>query len=127
MTRLWIDVEDAAGNKLGDGPIMTATGWAYNPTLDEAGSFSFRMPADDPRAALLVNKRVAHCWMADGGVITDLGGGIIDEVEVNPRDPTMLTVSGPDLLAELAGRAIPSLTVCTQALVTLDIDADLGV
>lgn len=127
MARIWIDVEDASGNKLGDGPITTASEWQYRPTLDGAGTFSFTMPAGDPRAALLSNKRIAHAWMEEAGTITDVGAGVIDEIDLQAGEPTMLRVRGPDLLAELGARVIPSLTVCEQALVDLDIDDDLGV
>ncbi|MCK9357715.1 MAG: hypothetical protein M0R22_11330, partial [Dehalococcoidia bacterium] len=127
MTQIWIDVEDSSGNTLGDGPITTATRWEYHPTLDEAGTFAFAMPAGDPRAALLLSKRIVRCWMEDAGTVTEVGAGIIDEVELQVGEPSVLRVSGPDLLAELAARAIPELTVCGHALVDLDIDDDLAV
>lgn len=127
MARLWIDVHlPSTDDKAGDGPITTATEWSFNPTLDEAGSFSFAMPATDPRAGLLQNKRVVRAWMEDGGNIVEVGAGIIDKVAYDVSDPSMLRVSGPDLLMELAGRSIARLTVCEQDLVYLTLNVDTG-
>ena len=120
MRSFWVDVEDAAGNRVGSGPITTATNWEHTPRLDAAGSFSFAMPASDPKAALLQHKRIARCRAVIGGVVADLGAGIIDEINVDAGDPTMLTVSGPDILAELATRTVGRLAVCEQQWVSLD-------
>jgi hypothetical protein len=126
VARIWIDVEDASGNVLGDGPITTATEWSFNPRLDEAGTFSFTMPPGDPRAALLANKRVVRCYLYEAGEIREVGAGIVDSVVTDAREPTMLRVSGPDLLAELATRIIPELTVCEQGMIYLNQDPDLS-
>jgi hypothetical protein len=110
----WIDIEAGDGNKLGSGPITTATNWEHTPRLDAAGTFSFTMPASDPKAALLQHKRVARCRAIVGGTVTDLGAGIIDEISVNVGDPTMLDVSGPDIMQELATRTVGRLAICEQ-------------
>ncbi|MGI6158172.1 MAG: hypothetical protein ACOYH4_06860, partial [Saccharofermentanales bacterium] len=94
----WIDIEDSAGNKVGPGPITTAEGWQWSPRLDEAGTFRFRMPASDPAAAYLVEKRVVRCYAVIDGAVTALGAGVIDEVALDVGDPSTLEVSGPDLL-----------------------------
>lgn len=105
---IWIDVEDASGNRYGDGPITTATQWRSIRRLDAAGGWSFRMPAGDPRAALLRNKRVVRCWSADYTGVVERGAGIIDTIEIEPSvdGPTMLSVSGDDLLRELVYRDV---------------------
>ncbi|NLD42662.1 MAG: hypothetical protein GX657_04115, partial [Chloroflexi bacterium] len=121
-----MDIEDAAGNRLGAGPITSAAEWRSSPRLDEAGEFSFSMPAADPQAALLANRRIARCWAVVDGAVKQISAGIIDTIEVEPGEPTMLRVSGPDLLAELAGRTIPRLTVCEQALQYLTLNMDTG-
>ncbi len=123
---MWIDVTNAAGTPYGDGPITTATHWTNGAAIDKAGRFAFTMPATDPRAALLQNLRYAYCYEMVGGVATLLGAGIIDKRALAAGDPTMLTVSGPDLLAELAARTIPTLTVCEQALTYLTENEDTG-
>jgi len=106
---IWIDIEDAAGTRYGDGPITTAVEWQSLRRLDAAGTFAFAMPASDPRSNLLRNKRVARCWCASDGVIREVGAGIIDQIEIAPGEPTMLRVSGDDLLRELANRTVGDL------------------
>lgn len=106
---IWIDVENAAGTRYGDGPITSATSWENKRRLDGAGTFSFTMPAADPRAALLAHKRVVRCWTADGDGVREMGAGIVEQIEVTPATgggPTMLRVSGDDLLRELANRTV---------------------
>ena len=116
----WIDIETSDGNKLGSGPITTATNWEHTPRLDAAGTFSFTMPASDPKAALLQHKRVVRCRAIVNGTVTDLGAGVIDEISVNVGDPTMLDVSGPDIMQELATRTVGRLAICEQAWVDLN-------
>jgi hypothetical protein len=108
---IWIDVEDASGNRYGDGPITTASEWQSTRRLDAAGVFSFSMPASDPRSNLLAHKRVVRCWRADGNGVYEVGAGIIDSITVEPGDPTMLQVSGDDLLRELANRTVGDLAL----------------
>lgn len=104
----WLDVEDANGVKLGDGPILSATDWTHTTNLDRAGSFTFTMPRDDPRAALLHVKRRVRCWGYADGTLQHLGTGIINDIQtsVTPDGAPMLTVSGDTLLAELLNRII---------------------
>lgn len=108
MMQLWIDVEDAAGVRLGEGPIHNVIEWRSTQRLDAPGVFSFTMPTSDPRAALLAPKRVVRCWGADGEAITEQGAGIIDKIEVVTGSAT-LRVSGDDLLRELANRTVGDL------------------
>ena len=106
---IWIDIEDAAGSRYGDGPITTASEWQSLRRLDGAGTFAFTMPASDPRSNLLGNKRVARCWSERNGVIKEVGAGIIDQIEIAPGEPTTLRVRGDDLLRELANRTVGDL------------------
>lgn len=122
----WIDVEDASGNKLGEGPITTAMQWQSTPRLDEAGEFSFAMPANDPRSLLLQPKRIVRCWALLDGAVTEIGAGIIDQISVTVGDPLEMHVSGPDLLQELAERTIPELNICEQQLTYLTLDPTSG-
>lgn len=109
--QIWIDIEDASGTKLGAGPITTAVQWTSTRRLDAAGTFSFVMPASDPRALELQHKRIARCWSSDGTTIVERGAGIIDRISIQPqpKGPTMLEVSGDDLLRELANRTVGDL------------------
>jgi len=126
MTQIWLDVTTAAGTAYGAGPITTATEWRQRRVLDKAGEFSFSMPASDPQAALLANRRYVHCYGVVDDAVTELGSGIIDRIETRVEDPAVLQVSGPDLLAELGARIIPELTVCGKALIDLTLNADTG-
>ena len=49
-----IDVYDADGNKLGEGPIRTATAVSITRSLDGAGSITIKCPARDARARELL-------------------------------------------------------------------------
>lgn len=103
MSAIWIDIEDSTGIKQGDGPIITASDWKHLSRLDSAGTFSFSLPASDPRSNLCQHKSIAHAWTIEDGIVKDLGAGIIDLVSVNPvvNGPTRIEVSGFDLLREL--------------------------
>lgn len=102
----WIDIEDDSGNRYGSGPIVSAEEWDYRPALSRAGQFSFSMPASDPKSALVQKKRVARCYALQNGVITDRGSGIIDRIAYKAGNPSMLNVSGNDLLRELTYRTV---------------------
>ena len=110
----WIDVEDAAGQRLGAGPITTATDWQHTRRLDAAGAFSFSIPASDPAAALLAQRRIVRCRGLVNGVVTELGAGVIEQVERRIGEPTMVSVSGRDLMAELADSSVENLLIREQ-------------
>lgn len=111
--RIWIDVEDAAGRRIGEGPIVTASDWRFTRRLDGAGSFEFAMPAADERSNLLAHKRVVRCWQADETGLHEQGAGVIEEIEITPsgQGPTMLRVRGDDLLRELTNRTVGDLAL----------------
>ena len=115
----WIDIENASGVAYGSGPITGATSWQWSPRLDGAGEFRFTLPAGDAKSTLLTNKRIAQCSAIVNGAVTSIGGGIIDRIETHVGDPTMLSVSGPDLMGELAYRSVGQLVVCEQDWVSL--------
>lgn len=106
--KFWIDIEDGAGNKYGDGPIDSALSWETNRRLDRAGAFSFAMPAADPRAAMLQKKRIARCYGLLDGAVTEIGSGTIDKIgaAADGIGPVMLEVSGADQLRELSTRSV---------------------
>jgi len=109
--RFYIDLEDSGGNRLGSGPITSASGWRYTARMDRAGEFRFAMPATDPQAALAVKKRVVRAWALVGGVWTEVGAGVIDQIVRRPQadGSALLDVSGADLLRELHGRSVRDL------------------
>ena len=114
MVDFWIDIESASGERLGPGPITTATGWEHTQRLDAAGEFSFSIPASDPVAALLVQRRIVRCRGLVNNVVTEYGGGVIDQIVTSVGDPTTLTVSGRDLLGELGDSSVENLKVREQ-------------
>ena len=119
---IWIDIEDASGNKYGNGPIKTATGWTSTCRLDAAGTFSFTMPAADPMAAEVQNKRYARCWRAGDDItnprdhMEEMGVGIIEQISlrVSANGVTMLEVSGIDSLSELGNISVGDLALFTD-------------
>jgi hypothetical protein len=121
-----IDIENATtGAKFGSGPITSATNWTHTPRLDGAGEFSFTMPASDEKSRSLANKRIARCYAILNGARTELGAGIIDTIQTQVGSPTMLEVSGPDIMGELATRTVGNLIICEQGWVDLS-DATKG-
>ncbi len=107
MPVYWLDVEDADGVRLGDGPITSLLGWEFASRLDQAGPFSFAMPRADPRASLLSLRGKVRCWAWDGG-LRHLGAGRILRLEttLDSDGRLLLQVSGENELAELRDRII---------------------
>lgn len=113
MPDFLIDLEDGSGTKYGPGPIRSAVRWQSVQRLDRAGRFSFEVPASDERVQHASNKRVAVCKAMVGGVMTELGSGVIDDVRVRRagQRPTLLRVRGDDLLRELTYRVVGDLEI----------------
>lgn len=105
MPGFFIDIESQAGSKYGAGPISTASRWQHVRRMDRAGAISFTMPATDEHASLLANRRYARCRSQMVGSWSEFGQGIIDSIAIN-TEQMQLTVSGDDLLRELAMRPI---------------------
>lgn len=106
MLLIW--VEDASGVRLGSGPITSATGWRHREELNRAGSFSFTMPAADPKASLVQAFRWVRAWVADANGLRMVGRGRIIRRQrtIGPDGAPMLEVSGPDQVDELADRIV---------------------
>jgi len=76
--RIWCDVYDASGNRLGQGPVTAITGAEIHRSLDGAGSWSMRCIGTDARALdLLTNERRVKIWFEDTGGVRMAGEGII--------------------------------------------------
>lgn len=112
--KFWIDIEDSAGVKQGGGPITSALRWRSTRRMDRAGTFEFEMPAADAKAASLAEKRVARCWGIVNGTLTELGAGIIDRMTVKPGRPSLVKVTGDDLLRELTYRSVGFLDLTNE-------------
>lgn len=105
---LLIYIEDSNGVRLGAGPIASATGWRHHGEMNRAGSFSFGMPAADPKASHVRAFRWARAWVADGTGLREVGKGRITQRRrvMGPDGQPMLEVSGPDQVDELADRIV---------------------
>jgi hypothetical protein len=111
--KFWVDITDSDGVRYGQGPVITATQWINTARMDRAGVFSFDMPATDRKAADVDNDRYAYCYGVLDGTVTQLGAGIIKQVQlrVDPAQGPMLRVSGEDLLSDLARYTVGDLEV----------------
>jgi hypothetical protein len=101
--RLWADVYDAAGNRLGAGPVLTLTSASVTRALDGAGSVSVSAPlADDRARSLLTNERRIRIFVEHDGTTRELGRGIIRKVDVGATSSGWsLSADGPDSFDEL--------------------------
>lgn len=106
-----IQLRDASNNKIGPGPLTTITRWRHVRRLDAAGEISFELPASDLRGhdnhsdgnPAIHPKRYAYAYGLRGGLMTQIGVGIVEESDITLSGhgvPTM-QVSGGDLLSEL--------------------------
>ena len=111
--QFYVNIENAAGTKLGSGPLASASDWRYTARFDRAGTISFTIAANDPQVGIVQNRRIARAFALLNGVWTEVGAGRIDSIEtVIGRDGRVsLQVSGLDLLVELADRNIGNFEV----------------
>lgn len=104
MALLTIAIRNAANDRQGDGPVVTAPSWSFTERVNQAGEFSFPMPAVDPRAALISDPNALHYVTAQTKIGSTgrayAGDGIIKQLSLN-SETRMLQVSGPDLVGEL--------------------------
>ncbi len=106
--RLWVNVLDDAGQRLGDGPLTPVTTATVKRKLDGAGSWSFTLPASDPRSnrLLTVGRTVvlygAQPGSGGGEAIRELGRGRVTDIggKESATGP-LLTVRGLDALDDL--------------------------
>lgn len=127
MAQFWIDVYEPGGGpdnpsaRVGSGPILTALQWSSTSRLDAAGEIAFSMPATDPKAELVLPRRVVWCYTyTNDGTLITVGAGIVDKTETRVGDPTLMMVTGRDLLAELADRTVKKLKILAQDWTGLD-------
>ena len=83
MTRLELDILDASGNVLGEGPITAVTAASITRKLDGPGEVSLRLPAADKRVQdLIALERRVRLWAFEAGEGIAGAGGKTDVVEV---------------------------------------------
>ena len=103
-----VDVYDPSGQKVGEGPIFSATRVSVTRLLDGAGSVSIDVPAHDRRAAaLLVAEARVRIYVEEmGRGLREAGRGIIRKTGYGAApDGWVMTASGPDMLDELKRRS----------------------
>jgi hypothetical protein len=108
---MWVTVKNAAGVIQGGGPITSATNWFQESRLDEAGTWSFDMPASDARWRLIQPFYTVECYTVIDGAIVQLGGGVVEDVSEEIGTPSMIRVSGSDLLRELSYYPVGALDI----------------
>lgn len=128
MTALWLDVEDSAGNKLGEGAILSVEGWDQTRRLSRMGRFGCTVASlrhgMDRAKALLEPLRVVRCWGIVKGQRVKIGAGIIERVTVQ-ADGT-LWVEGDDLLRELTYRRVHGLALFEETSFTPTVMVESG-
>jgi hypothetical protein len=99
--RLRVDVYSAAGARLGGGPLRDILGAEYRVALDELGSFSLDLPAEDERAGVVTQGCVLWLYVQDEGLVFR---GIVDRRRIGVRadGSTVVTVEGSSLGRQLA-------------------------
>lgn len=108
---MWVTVKNAAGVIQGGGPITSATNWFQESRLDEAGTWSFDMPASDARWRLIQPFYTVECYTVIDGAIVQLGGGVVEDVSEEIGTPSMIRVSGSDFLRELSYYPVGALDI----------------
>ena len=111
-----IQLRDASGNVVGPGPLNTITRWRHVRRLDAAGEISFELPATDLRShaahtdanPALHPKRYAYAYGLRGGLMVQIGAGIIEESDItlSGRGTPVHQVRGGDLLRELSRNTV---------------------
>jgi hypothetical protein len=103
--RILVDVYDASGNRVGAGPVASASGISITRELSGAGEFSINVPGEDYLSLEnLTNERRVKIWGwdTDSSPRRLLGAGIIRKVGIREDSGgRSLSVSGPDTLDEL--------------------------
>jgi len=67
--RLYIEIYDSLGNKLGSGPIFQIQRFSFTKRLDRGGEFEFQIPASDDRAVLINQGREIRVFREGEGEI----------------------------------------------------------
>jgi hypothetical protein len=107
----WVDIENAAGARLGAGPLR-AQGWRHTGRLSVCGDFEFKIGGSDPNIAVLAEKRIAVCrYITKTGTLAEFGRGVIDTIErsIDDNGALWLTVKGNDIARELSYRSVGAL------------------
>jgi hypothetical protein len=112
-----IEVYDATDTTK-QGTINTGFGWQISDELNRSGSFSFSMPATDPKTSLIAGKRIVRAYNVIDDLLEEIGAGVIDgrglEFEQG-KNGAELKVSGNDLMRLLTNDSVKFLDVSDGA------------
>lgn len=99
--RISVDILNLSDEAVGPGPLMSCLDLNYDALLNQAGSYSARFPANDPRLAYLQLKKHTLQFYYDGAAIFQ---GMVDswEYQLDNKGEQILVVTGRDMLGELA-------------------------
>lgn len=97
---LRVDVYDASGTKLGFGPITSALACSYRMALDQVGSFTLDIPAEEERASYVAIGGQLWFYVAGEGLVFR---GMVDQKQsvVDTDGKTILRVTGSSLARQL--------------------------
>lgn len=125
--KLWADITNAAGLKLGAGPVWSLTGATITRALDGAGSISIDTPGTEERAVTLIrNERRCIIKAEQDRVTRILGEGILRQRSVRGSASNWtLSANGPDLL-DLLKRENTLLARVYSGMTVEDIAQDLA-
>lgn len=118
--QILIDVLDASGNRLGDGPVLSASSVSLTRTLDGSGTIAINCPASDERATeLLQAERRIRVYVEDTGGLRIVGEGVIRQRKIrNTSGGATLSVDGPDIMDELKRRSVTLALIYNQQTVS---------
>lgn len=104
----WVDMENADGERLGPGPILSGVRWRYTQRLSRAGEWELEVPAGEPLLSYVGLKKYFHCYVMRKGARAWVGGGAIEEVRTALRGNSapLLVFSGADILRELTADTV---------------------
>lgn len=108
----WVDVENAAGDKLGNGSLSPSY-FDITKNLSASGTFDFEISPADPNFSLIEQERVVVCRYLDAAGSTQIfGGGKIKETTKRiDNGRVIVTVSGINTLGELRDLIVGSLQI----------------
>ena len=96
---LYANLLNAAGTVIGDGPLVNILSASFSESIDQAGEWSITIPANEARSV--------DTAMIAAGIELHGPDGYVRRVLLRNRstsvgDQPLLTLSGPDLVGELA-------------------------
>lgn len=108
----WVDIENAAGEKLGKGRLSPS----YFDTVENlsaAGTFEFEISPADPNYSVIAEERIVVCRYLDPAYTEQIfGSGKIKEIEKRiDNGRVIVTVRGVNTLGELRDRIVGNLQI----------------